>query len=262
MGDGKGALTVVSRSPRQLRCVTGPKHFRSHHRTKGAGPSFRKRAKFIMFFLLVIELMRRTKIETLTSLPQEVINNIVGGERDLLSKAKLVSKGFNQDGVNKIAMCESPPLKNKWCLRTKQGDRYWEYNRSEGCWKCNYPRATVTEVIREIANLNGKPDSFCNDMLHKTQIDDKDPHHVVGNLDLSFNQLTELPESFGSLTVGGYLWLNNNRLTTLPESFGSLKVGGDLWLDANRLTTLPESFGSLNVGGDVYLSRNELAARS
>jgi internalin A len=58
------------------------------------------------------------------------------------------------------------------------------------------------------------------------------------------NELTTLPESFGSLKVGGDLRLHSNQLKTLPESFGSLTVGGDLWLHSNQLTTLPESFGT------------------
>ena len=33
------------------------------------------------------------------------------------------------------------------------------------------------------------------------EIDEKDPHHVVGDLDLSEEELTALPESFGSLKV-------------------------------------------------------------
>ena len=50
--------------------------------------------------------------------------------------------------------------------------------------------------------------------------------------------------------------LSNNQLTTLPESFGSLTVGGDLSLSSNQLTALPESFGSLTVdGGPVVVQR-------
>jgi hypothetical protein len=51
--------------------------------------------------------------------------------------------------------------------------------------------------------------------------------------------LGSLPESFGSLTVGGdrYLYLDNNMLGSLPESFGSLTVDGDLYLGRNNPVT-------------------------
>ncbi|MFM7513801.1 MAG: leucine-rich repeat domain-containing protein, partial [Cyanobium sp.] len=41
-------------------------------------------------------------------------------------------------------------------------------------------------------------------------------------LDLSHNQLTELPESLGQLTQLQMLTLSDNHLTALPESFGQL----------------------------------------
>ncbi len=81
---------------------------------------------------------------------------------------------------------------------------------------------------------------------------------VGGGLDLYNNQLTTLPESIGNLKVGGDLYLYNNQLTTLPESIGNLKVGGNLHLSNNQLTTLPESIGNLKVGGNLHLSNNQL----
>ena len=71
--------------------------------------------------------------------------------------------------------------------------------------------------------------------------------------------LESLPESFGSLTVGGALYLYENQLLSLPEPFGSLTVGGDLYLNGNQLESLPESFGSLTVGGEVSLGYNPVA---
>ena len=83
---------------------------------------------------------------------------------------------------------------------------------------------------------------------------------VDGDLSLRNNKLASLPESFGSLTVGGYLWLYGNRLTSLPKSFGSLTVGKDFSLNYNQLTSLPESFSSLTVGGHLWLNDNQLTS--
>ena len=83
---------------------------------------------------------------------------------------------------------------------------------------------------------------------------------VEGNLSLSNNNLTSLPESFGNLKIGGDLWLSNNNLTSLPESFGNLKIGDSLWLQGNELTSLPESFGNLKIGGGLFLDNNNLTS--
>ena len=83
---------------------------------------------------------------------------------------------------------------------------------------------------------------------------------VEGDLSLTNNNLTSLPESFGNLKIGGGLWLYNNQLTSLPESFGNLKIGWSLWLNSNNLTSLPESFGNLKIGGDLNLDHNNLTS--
>lgn len=77
-------------------------------------------------------------------------------------------------------------------------------------------------------------------------------------LDLSGNQLTKLPESFGELEhlqivhFGSKLdelerkeWTNGNWLTKLPASFAQLCNLTRLRLDENQLQFLPEDFGSL-----------------
>ena len=54
--------------------------------------------------------------------------------------------------------------------------------------------------------------------------------------------------------MGGDLYLNKNQLSSLPDSFGSIKVGGAtdghvlLHLGHNQLSSLPDSFGSITIG--------------
>jgi Leucine-rich repeat (LRR) protein len=64
-------------------------------------------------------------------------------------------------------------------------------------------------------------------------------------LDLSNMNLTEVPESIGSLTQLTDFNLSNNELTSIPESIGSLTQLTWLYLCGNQLTSLPESIGFL-----------------
>jgi len=85
-------------------------------------------------------------------------------------------------------------------------------------------------------------------------------------LDLEYNQLTTLPESFGNLSSLEYLYLSSNQLTTLPESIGNLSSLTYLYLYDNQLTTLPESFCNLSInwgggGGGIFkIYNNQLCS--
>ena len=59
-------------------------------------------------------------------------------------------------------------------------------------------------------------------------------------INLSNNQLTELPESVGNLTQLTLLILDNNELNKLPESIFNLTQLTQLSLSNNQLTELPE----------------------
>ncbi len=69
-------------------------------------------------------------------------------------------------------------------------------------------------------------------------------------LDLSYLQLTEVPEAIASLTQLQTLDLMNNQLTELPEAIASLKLLQTLILSNNLLTDLPDCLGKL-----TYLRR-------
>ena len=60
------------------------------------------------------------------------------------------------------------------------------------------------------------------------------------------------------------LRLDNNQLSSLPESFGSITVGGNLWLASNQLSSLPQagSFGLIAVGKNLSLRGNQISERS
>ncbi len=79
-------------------------------------------------------------------------------------------------------------------------------------------------------------------------------------LNLSYNQLTTLPESLGQLAQLQLLSLFNNQLTTLPKSLVQLTQLPSLNLSGNQLMSLPESLGQLTQLRELNLSGNGLTA--
>ncbi len=67
----------------------------------------------------------------------------------------------------------------------------------------------------------------------------------IENLNISYNQLTTLPETIGNFVNLKELNLGCNQLTILPESIGNLVNLKELNLSYNQLTILPESIGRL-----------------
>ncbi|MBC1239955.1 COR domain-containing protein [Nostoc sp. 2RC] len=67
----------------------------------------------------------------------------------------------------------------------------------------------------------------------------------ITSLDLSFNQLTTLPEALASLQQLTSLNLSRNQLKTLPEAITRLQQLTYLNLSRNQLKTLPEALTSL-----------------
>lgn len=82
---------------------------------------------------------------------------------------------------------------------------------------------------------------------------------ALKKLDLSFNNIPELPENISKLKDLIDLALaNNHRITSLPNSIGSLKLLGNLDLTANGLTHLPKSIGELRLLKELRLDNNKL----
>ena len=116
-------------------------------------------------------------------------------------------------------------------------------------------RDEVRIILDDIDNMNGTRTYIRKTYMSQAEFNDDDE---LENLDLSRQELSQLPESFGNLHVGGNLNLGFNQLSSLPESFSNVRVGGDLHLSYNQLSSLPESFGTLKVGGDIDLDHNHL----
>ena len=64
-------------------------------------------------------------------------------------------------------------------------------------------------------------------------------------LDLSYRQLSKVPEAVTDLKDLAKLKLDRNNLTELPTSINKLKNLTRLYLNENQLTYLPDSIGDL-----------------
>ncbi|MEO7840152.1 MAG: COR domain-containing protein [Anaerolineales bacterium] len=79
-------------------------------------------------------------------------------------------------------------------------------------------------------------------------------------LDLNFNKLASLPEAITKLQNLKTLDLSHNQLASLPESIGKLQNLKKLRLDDNQLTNLPESISELENLTLLNLYRNQFAS--
>ena len=82
------------------------------------------------------------------------------------------------------------------------------------------------------------------------------PHLV--HLNLNFNRITSLPESFGMLIHLEVLELSHNVLSKLPSSFSLLKSLRKLDLSNNELRTLRDSIGKLQKLKKLNVNNNLL----
>ncbi len=77
-------------------------------------------------------------------------------------------------------------------------------------------------------------------------------------LDLQGNELTSLPETFGQLVNLEWLYLEDDQLTSLPDTITRLVNLQSLDLRSNQLTSLPETFGRLANLQSLDLHSNQL----
>lgn len=78
-------------------------------------------------------------------------------------------------------------------------------------------------------------------------------------LNLSSNQLVELPRSIGELKELKSLYINSNQLTELPKEIGELKNLHLLYIDNNPLKNLPETISNLEKMQLLSLENTDLS---
>jgi len=114
-----------------------------------------------------------------------------------------------------------PPIVNK--ITIKQSKNI--YRRQN---KIPYNCKLIIENIT-IDNIN-----IFNNMKEEDYLD-------ITELYLGNNQITNIPESIGSLINLQVLNLSYNKIINIPESIGSLVNLGILYLSNNQITSIPES---------------------
>ena len=77
-------------------------------------------------------------------------------------------------------------------------------------------------------------------------------------LDLRDNQITEIPEEIAKLTNLTQLDLSNNKITEIPEAIAKLTNLTQLYLRYNQITEIPEVIAKLTNLTQLYLSYNQI----
>lgn len=80
----------------------------------------------------------------------------------------------------------------------------------------------------------------------------------ITQFNIQNNKISTLPSSIGNLTNLTYLNLSKNQLTGLPESIGKLLNVGQIDLNDNKIVSLPSSIGNMSKLGVLNLDNNSL----
>jgi Leucine-rich repeat (LRR) protein len=119
-----------------------------------------------------------------------------------------------------------------------------------------------TNLIGSIpASINKLSKLYRLDLMNNklTTLPDLGTMPALWDLNLSYNQLTVLPESFCKLVKVSDLHLDNNQLTELPSNFENLIALKDVSINENRLTSVPISLSLLTNLKHLYLQNNQIS---
>uniref|UniRef100_T1IWB6 Uncharacterized protein n=1 Tax=Strigamia maritima TaxID=126957 RepID=T1IWB6_STRMM len=165
-------------------------------------------------------------------------------------------------GVNKMGNSDSHQFIPVWDPEHKILDLDRIVNHQEFC---NHIKgSSFDNTLTELPNSLLEEISLYETLLARfqsfTDIPSVLPLHLphLSYLDLSYNKLVKLPDSFGLFFHLRVVLLNNNRLEHLPPSFTSLLKLEKVDLSVNKLLSLPKDFGNLKQLKKLNLNQNLL----
>lgn len=124
----------------------------------------------------------------------------------------------------------------------------------------NYLEISDTTLTSVPAGI-GKLGNLLNLALHRNKIesipDDVTELNKLKFMDISFNQLTSLPQSF-TLPSLHTLNLSNNRLESLPD-FRKLEGLSTIFIDHNNLTSFPNGIETLPNLSEIHAASNKIS---
>ncbi|KAK2182546.1 hypothetical protein NP493_349g02002 [Ridgeia piscesae] len=126
--------------------------------------------------------------------------------------------------------------------------------------KREYSEACMLELpwsVRDAVSLYERMDVSFNCLTEvPVELPLRLPH--LEYINMSHNQLTSLPESFGLLIHLHTIIVNNNRLTSLPNSFMRLMKLKKLDVSHNALRSLPDDLGKMESLSKLNIQSNKL----
>ncbi|MEM7476761.1 MAG: leucine-rich repeat domain-containing protein, partial [Planctomycetota bacterium] len=126
------------------------------------------------------------------------------------------------------------------------------------------PKCEIVEVDKAISQLLSFADKkspsvvLQNSGLRRLPTDICKKLKSLRHLDLSWNQLKEIPSSISELTKLQTLRLSGNRISQLPEELCDLENLREIHVDSNELLTLPERIGALSKLQMLQLRKNKI----
>lgn len=168
-----------------------------------------------------------------SSSPEALYKRLGGGSKERMTKRQMTKKRTKTKRRPKRQMTKRRRKKR----RTNKRQTKRQTNKRHKKW------------------IGGVKDTYNYDDFMSLSEEDYDK---VVILDLSKNDLTEIPETLGKCRRLRVLYCNDNQLTYLPKSIGNCSQLYQLWCFNNQLTELPETLGKCSQLQELKISNNQL----
>ncbi|CAH8591462.1 unnamed protein product [Schistosoma rodhaini] len=126
-------------------------------------------------------------------------------------------------------------------------------------FRLDYNRLELFEAVQLSENTQLTTLNLCNNNIIALDFTGIETLKHLVELDLSYNQIGQLPDSIGELVSLEVLDLTSNRLEGLPNRIGELVRLVQLELESNQITSIPLNIGQLCQLQTLNLDVNKLS---